>query len=296
MSLKRACPRDLVLGAICLILSIWHGNDHALAVERVSFESARYLVGPLQLRLARERGEAIERPPVDTIEGFLKKPDGNGPFPTVVLLHGCGGIPANMRSGARRHFWFDQLVAWGYAALGVDSFTTRGVTEACTGRQLPLSRVADAYGALAFLSRQPFVDTNRIAVMGFSQGATAALSAVEHQDFDLFEGQANWKFKTAIAFYPYCLHDGNFAVPTLILIGELDDWAPASACRTMIAKRKATESPVTLIVYPGAHHAFDVPYLQPGARVFGHWQEYNSIAASNATQEVRHFLTEKLRN
>jgi dienelactone hydrolase len=132
--------------------------------------------------------------------------------------------------------------------------------------------------------------------MGFSQGATAALTAVEDRDFDLYERQADWKFKTAIAFYPYCLHDGDFTVPTLILIGELDEVTPASACRRMLAEGKTTGSPVTLIIYPGAHHDFDVPYLQPGVRRFGHWVEYNAIAASNATQEVRHFLTEKLGN
>ena len=47
----------------------------ARAAERVQFESARYQPGPLQLRLARERGETVARPPADMIDGYLTKPD-----------------------------------------------------------------------------------------------------------------------------------------------------------------------------------------------------------------------------
>jgi hypothetical protein len=36
------------------------------------------------LDIARERGEAITHPPVDTIDGYLTKPEGNGSFPAIV--------------------------------------------------------------------------------------------------------------------------------------------------------------------------------------------------------------------
>jgi dienelactone hydrolase len=276
----------------CLVLSAWLTN-YAFAMERVSFESAHTIVGPLQLRLARERGQPVERAAVDTIEGYLVKPAGDGPFPAVVLLHGCSGLSADFKAGARNSGWLDRLAAWGYAALFVDSFSTRGIAETCTTK-LTQFRVADAYGALAFLSRQRFVDNNRIALMGFSAGAIVTLSAAGHRDFELYEEEADRKFRAAIAFYPYCAQDGRFTVPTLILIGELDDWTPASFCRAMMAKRKDADALVTLIVYPDAHHVFDSPSLKPGVRVFGHWEEYNPIAARNAVREVRRFLAEKL--
>ena len=34
----------------------------------------------------------------DTIQGYLTRPKGAGPFPAVVLLHTCLGLPANRRS------------------------------------------------------------------------------------------------------------------------------------------------------------------------------------------------------
>ena len=77
------------------------------------------------------RGEAIQ--------GYLTRPKGAGPFPAVVLLHTCLGLPANRRSIA------DALAAWGYVALFVDDFTTRGLKETCAV-DFP-EGVADAYGA-----------------------------------------------------------------------------------------------------------------------------------------------------
>src|SRR5690242_499810 len=60
-----------------------------------------------------------------TVDGTLFKPDGAGPFPGVVLLHGCGGI--------RPHF-----VQWAGAIrdMGlVDSFRPRGISGICASSQ-----------------------------------------------------------------------------------------------------------------------------------------------------------------
>lgn len=267
----------------------------ARCAERVQFESARYQVGPLQRRLARERGETVAPAPADIISGYLTKPDGPGPFPAIVHLHGCGGLPKVVKDGTAEHFWAQRLAGWGYAVLVVDSFTTRGIVQACTTAGSGISaRIADAYGALAYLSAQSFVDASRIGILGFSQGAITALSLVGARDFEMFENEAERKFKAAVAFYPACPDDGTMTVPTLILIGELDDWTRAVGCTRMMASRTGAGSPVRLIVYPGAHHGFDIESLQPGRELFGHHVEYNAAAAARATEEVRRFLTEQL--
>ena len=286
-----AVLKPVTLGLIGL-LTLCHTDHGARAAERVQFESARYQVGPLQLRLARERGEIVARPPRDVINGYLTKPNGSGPFAAIVHLHGCNGLPKAVTAGAETEPWSARLAAWGYVVLVVDSFTTRGISQGCSGSLAP--RTGDAYGALAYLSRQPFVDANRIAVIGFSQGAITILAAVGQHDFELFDQEGDRKFKAAIAFYPSCPSDGTMTVPTLILIGGSDDWTPASACTTMMASRTGAGSPVRLIVYPGAHHGFDVVTLQPGREYFGHRIEYNATAAEQATEEVRQFLAEQL--
>ena len=96
-------------------------------------------------------------------------------------------------------------------------------------------------------------------------------------------------------FYPTCSDSGTMTVPTLILIGELDDWTPAVLCTAMMKNRSGAGSPVRLIVHPGAHHAFDVAALRQGRQMFGHWLEYSAAATAQATGEMRKFLAEHLR-
>jgi dienelactone hydrolase len=54
-----------------------------------------------------------------SLTGILTKPEGNGPFPTIVLLHGCSGL---QHSKSRSELWSNRLVNWGYVTLQIDSF------------------------------------------------------------------------------------------------------------------------------------------------------------------------------
>src|SRR5262249_1560369 len=49
--------------------------------------------------------------------------------------------------------------------------------------------------------------------------------------------------------------------------------------------------PIALTVFPGVHHNFDVAQLTPGVRYFGHWLEYNELAAKDVAEKTRAFLT-----
>ena len=82
----------------------------------------------------------------EPIQGYLSRPKGAGPFPAVVLLHSCLGLPAERAAIGER------IATWGYVALYVDDFATRGLKETCAVDFKPA--VADAYGALD-LSGQP---------------------------------------------------------------------------------------------------------------------------------------------
>ncbi len=87
-------------------------------------------------------------------------------------------------------------------------------------------------------------------------------------------------------------------VPTLILIGEDDDWTPADACRKLvegrddwgISRQKGAGAPIRLVVYPGAYHAFDVPALQTPIQYFGHHLEYNQPARDQSIDALHEFL------
>ena len=257
------------------------GAVRANADDLVHFDSAAVKPTPFQLRNAQQNGQVLQAIPGTPLNGYLTRPPGEGPFPAVVLLHGCGGLSPNVRKT-----WSERLSSWGYVVLVVDSFSTRGIHETCNR---PFTdRVYDAYGALDFLSKYSFVDPQRITLMGFSAGGIATLEAAQ---LGGAERLMERKFKAAIAYYPNCsVSNGDMAIPTLILIGELDDWTPAKNCRDMMAERSGKGSPVQLDVFEGARHGFDSSGLKTGIEVHGHRMEYNAAAADQSENDVRAFL------
>ena len=262
------------------------------AAELVRFPSAPLLPSPFKIRLAEQRGEPPPAPePGIEIAGWLDKPEGDGPFPAIVWLHGCGTSTDEIwrATGTR-------TAAWGYVYLGVDSIGPRGLKDACEGgAQLPADRVRDAYGALDYLAHLPFVDSGRIAVMGASQGGFVALLAAERESGN----HAGPQFKAAVAEYPFCLLGQgavSLMVPTLVVVGELDDWTPASRCREMVNRLAPDSAPLKLVSYPGVYHAFNSVRLRDNPiTVWGHRLEYNEPAARAADAEMKQFLDANLK-
>ena len=83
----------------------------------------------------------------DRVEARLSKPDGPGPFPALVLLHGCQGVSPQVKDWAR---W---LADRGYVAFVVDSFGPRHEPADCkpddgTPGAPATERFDDAIGAL----------------------------------------------------------------------------------------------------------------------------------------------------
>jgi dienelactone hydrolase len=213
----------------------------------------------------------------EPIQGYLTRPKGAGPFPAVVLLHTCLGLPAERASIGER------IAAWGYVALFVDDFATRGLKETCAV-DFPQA-LADADGALAYLAILPYVDRPQVAAVGFSQGGDTALKIAAG-------GAAG--FKVAAAFYAPCanLAGAKLAIPTLILVGAKDEVTPAADC-AQLAKQQPPGR-VKLVVYPGAAHAFDLPEFGGGRQVMGMSLTYDRNAAQRSWAELRGFLAARL--
>lgn len=243
--------------------------------------------------LAQSSGSVVElETPLASahpLTGYLRRPNRAGPLPAVVLLHSCNG---SWRSIDER--WGKRIASWGYVTLAVDSFGPRGINNTCAETPSP-NFVSDPYRALDFLTQQPSVDAARVAVVGFATGGLFALLSVERRPFE----RADNKFRAAAAFYPPCGGlKGNVVVPTLVLIGERDELNWADDCRNMAAGRdgwgvsreKDQARLIRLIVYPDAHHAFDVPAPENPATLLGHHLEFNRSATDQSIAALREFL------
>lgn len=196
---------------------------------------------------------------VDTLNIYNKSPIQIGaevfkadklPAPTVLVMHGCGGVDAHHLQ------WANQLQQWGFNAVVIDSFTTRSVSSACTKvmNVPPLQRAIDAHLAAKWVMSQEWSE-KKVGVLGFSHGAWATLYASTQQDAEREIGASY--LTSAVAFYPYCETTLNFLsrkLPLQIHIGQDDDWTPATMCKDLARNWNLGENHFE---YERAHHGFD---------------------------------------
>jgi dienelactone hydrolase len=193
----------------------------------------------------------------------LYKPNGAGPFPTVIALHGCGGLGNHSEPVLPRYRdWAEQLLKAGSAVLLPDSYGSRELGPQCRAKERRVSarreRVADIMASRQWLEQQPWAIHNRISLLGWANGASALLWAVRPQ---LSSRNALPDFRSAVAFYPDCRVSSGLGwsarVPTLLLIGAKDDVSSPPACRQMVDGARGRSALARIVVYPGAYHDFD---------------------------------------
>ncbi|MEL7475204.1 MAG: hypothetical protein AAGJ55_03115, partial [Cyanobacteria bacterium J06555_12] len=113
------------------------------------------------------RGWHIPKVTPDELEAQLQPdfqivtPEGEGPFPTVLAFHSCAGI--------KDRDWLEVLVERGYAAILVDSFSSRPELNkdiVCTGRAFwGAERAGDVWTSIEVARQLPFVDRDHLFLM-----------------------------------------------------------------------------------------------------------------------------------
>lgn len=184
------------------------------------------------------------------------------PRPAVVALHGCGGLYKRDRRtlDARYPSYIERFHAMGYHVLLPDSFGSRGLGSICSqanaSRTVKIAdRRADVLDALTWLRAQPRVDAGHVALMGWSNGASTALSTM-----DARQKPSAPPLAAVVLFYPACGRQQSTepgAAAVLIQLGADDDWTPAEPCEQLAHRWQAAGHDVVLDVYAGAYHGFD---------------------------------------
>jgi len=210
--------------------------------------------------------ETIDIPRDDgALKAVVFRPDGAGPFPAVVGMHGCTGLFRNGAVAPRYRDWAQHLTKAGFVVLYPDSYGSRGLGSQCTVRngavRTDRERVADANAARRWLQHQPYVEPDKVALLGWSNGGISVLWAVRRLAAARKDDTAD--FRSAVALYPGCRRLDNAAwsarIPTLILIGAVDDWNSPKDCQRMVAGARGRSAGTSIVVYPGAYHDFDHP-------------------------------------
>lgn len=211
-------------------------------------------------------------------------PNGDGPFPAVVLMHGCGGWQPAVLDALNSHAM--NFLDRGYVVLNLDSFGPRGKSgDSVCGSEAQLIhalayRLSDAYDALRYLRAHRAVDPRNIYLLGQSNGGSVAINAAKTA--------GDPGFRAVAAYYPWCGSLGPATVtlksPLIIFSGGRDDWTPAWQCRG----RRSPEKALSVIEYPKATHSFDVR-IEP-QRYLGKLIGYDRAATEDSRERMFAFF------
>jgi dienelactone hydrolase len=216
------------------------------AIESATLTGDQFLTGDKSGKHVMLAGELrIPKPGMDRL-------------PAVILVHGSGGI------GASPDRWAQELNSIGVATFILDSFSGRGIvnTQNDQSQLNSLSMMVDAYRALTSLADHSRIDPSRIAVMGFSKGAVAAVYSASDR-FSKLHGPANVQFAAHIGLYTPCnvrysQDDKTSGKPIRMFHGIADDYVSIEPCRAYAVRLKQAGADVALAEYPDAHHGYDV--------------------------------------
>lgn len=225
------------------------------------------------------------------VGGQLSLPNGKGPFPVMVMLHGSRGILPDQVALYREAF-----VKMGMAFLIIDSFTPRGVTTTSENQSLvsPVSdMVADATLALEALAKDKRIDVSRAGLFGFSKGGIATFAtALENWPEKILKSKPKHRYKLYGLFYPGCAVQPfdlkTTGAPMYMFLGKEDKYTGTENCLELAVKLKVNGAKIQTIIYPHAVHGWDIEGMvdNPKGEVFrncvfeqgpdGKWSERTS--------------------
>ena len=182
--------------------------------------------------------------------GYLAVPEGDGPFPSLILIHEWNGVVDRIRETA------DAMAAEGYIALAADLFSGR--TGANPEENMALVRetmanpdavIANLNAAASFLRERDDV-TGKIATIGWCFGGGVALSYAiggdNHDGTAIFYG----RLVTDPAQLAAVNHEvfGTFA--------GLDEGIPVEQVNEFVAALRTAGIPNDVHIYDNVNHGF----------------------------------------
>lgn len=224
--------------------------------------------------LGRNRVEALTNTTIPAINNtpnvlaYVAKPQGDGPFPTMIMIHEFYGVNEKLISKA------DLLAEEGYLVIVPDTF--RGSTTAWIPRAIyqvintdQADVNADLDSVYAWLQNQPEADMKRLGIMGFCYGGRVSLL------YSLY----NPNMAATVIFYgssetnPEVLK--NLSGPVLGIFGGADASIPLEEVNALEDGLEQAGIPHQISIYENQPHAFvtDADGIKAGGAQGEAWNE-----------------------
>jgi carboxymethylenebutenolidase len=189
----------------------------------------------------------------------------SAPLPAVVALYGAGGNVSGMERYA------GVLVAQGFAVYLLHYFDrtdTEFADKQIIFRNFPLW-MKTLWDAISFVEKQPQVDAQRIALLGFSLGAylSLATSAIDPRVKIVVEFFGGMPKEMKLFMRRLC--------PVLILHGEDDATVPVEEAYNLQKLLEKKNIPYEIKIYPKVGHGFETEtWKDAGQRSLQFLQQY----------------------
>lgn len=212
--------------------------------------------------MAKAEGPAIVTQTIEyktngkTMKGYLAIPEGEGPFPGVMVVHEWWGQTDYPRQRA------EQLAQLGYMAFAVDMYGNGKTVDHPKDAQKFSGKVMEDMNmaeesfreALATLRKQPNVQKDNIAAMGYCFGGAIVLE-MARRGVDL---------KLVASYHgnlsPIVEGDvGLMKSKVLIFNGAADPFVTKEAINKVRKKLKTADIKFKFVNYKGAKHGFTNP-------------------------------------
>ena len=195
------------------------------------------------------------------LETTIYKPDGDGPFPVVIINHGKAfGDPkfqSRYRPSAVRYFMSRGYVVVVPMRRGFSKSTGAYIGGGCNVESNGVAQAEDVKDVLDYLTTQPYADKNHMLVAGQSHGGwtTLAFGMVNYPGVKGLvnfagglkqEGCAGWESTLARAAGNY---GENTRVPSLWFYGDNDSYFSVTTHSDMFKRYTAAGAPARLVAF-----------------------------------------------
>jgi carboxymethylenebutenolidase len=218
------------------------------------------------------------------LHGFIHKPEGNAPFPAILMNHGSEQFPKSGRGIVEPYVnqgyvvFFPHRRGQGCSSSQSEYIMDSINREPATTRdkkfvELQEIHLEDTIAALSYLKQLPYVNKNRIIMAGCSFGGIQTVLATEQQ----------LGIRASVAFAPAAMAWCSLpllrlrlikairlaTVPIMLIQAENDyDLTPT---KTMAAELEKANKPHKLLIFPafGTTHADGHSFSVRGEQVWG---------------------------
>ena len=233
-----------------------------------------------------ERRELSYLNPADKTEvpALLFRPKRPGRFPAVLFSHGRRGLDDLVERMVRR------IAARGFVVLAPDLYAARMI-EAMPVRHSPEAE-GDLDAGVDALLQLPDVATTKLCLLSHTRGGYYTLKVAVSRNRQAehvacyVSAYPHWQDPNSPEpdqVYRYASEADRLEIPTLIVMGEYEQYQRRRSIETAVKAMKQVGRDVRLVVYPGVGRGFD--FRGSEVRTFA-----DDLAAKDAVQRAAAFM------